>query len=275
MHWFKIPVTDPQLRYNTELLFDCIAYRKQRESVVLNPKGPGHYTFFFFYEPVYVGDGVKLSPVPPKTSMICRPSQTRHYGTDSSKWTHSWFSFNGTYADKLLRDYDLPVGMPFNPDNEFIVEKYILQLYGEIFDSPFPDLNILKNIFHNFIIELKRSMDKKAFKEQISPSIRDVKNFIDLNFTNKITLDSLCRIASLSKSQLINLFKLHYNITPVEYIIQLRLDEAKQLLIDINLSVHDVAREVGYDDIFYFSKLFKNRFGESPSKYRKYSYKTD
>ena len=55
------------------------------------------------------------------------------------------------------------------------------------------------------------------------------------------------------------------------YVIGQRLQQAAYLLRDRNLRITDVARQVGYEDLFYFSKLFKDRYGVSPREFRRRS----
>jgi iron complex transport system substrate-binding protein len=65
------------------------------------------------------------------------------------------------------------------------------------------------------------------------------------------------------------LFKAHFGTSPIDYLVRLRLRAAAYLLRDVNVSVSSAAASVGYDDLYYFSKLFKKKLGVSPRAYRK------
>jgi len=79
-----------------------------------------------------------------------------------------------------------------------------------------------------------------------------------------MTLEALSRRVHLSIPHLCAQFKRYFGVSVIGYVIQLRLHQAAYLLQDQTLTITDVARRVGYDDIFYFSKLFKSRYGASP-----------
>ena len=65
------------------------------------------------------------------------------------------------------------------------------------------------------------------------------------------------------------IFKSAVNTTPVKYINYLRLEKAKNMLINSNYSVNEIAFSVGFEDAYYFSRLFKKEIGISPSEYKK------
>ena len=58
-------------------------------------------------------------------------------------------------------------------------------------------------------------------------------------------------------------------VTPMNYIISKRMDNARKLLINTDKKIKDISNEVGYKDIYYFTKVFKKEIGVSPSEYRK------
>jgi len=66
-------------------------------------------------------------------------------------------------------------------------------------------------------------------------------------------------------------FRRHFGVPPVGYLIRRRLHHAAYLLQDVNLSVAEAGQRVGYDDLFYFSKLFKRFHGASPRAWRERS----
>ena len=59
-------------------------------------------------------------------------------------------------------------------------------------------------------------------------------------------------------------------VTLVNYIISKRIDSARELLINSDKKIKDICNEVGYKDIYYFTKVFKKEIGVSPSEYRKH-----
>lgn len=92
--------------------------------------------------------------------------------------------------------------------------------------------------------------------------------FIQEHYKTKITLDTLTRHSYLSSVYISKVFKEATGETPINYLIKIRIDKAKELLAEDRLSMKEIAIEVGYDDYYYFSKLFKKNTGLSPTQYR-------
>jgi transcriptional regulator GlxA family with amidase domain len=73
---------------------------------------------------------------------------------------------------------------------------------------------------------------------------------------------------SLSNSRYITVFKENMGMSPSEYIINLRINVACDLLRNHDMSVKEVAASVGYDNAHFFSKIFKKKTGTTPKKYK-------
>lgn len=99
--------------------------------------------------------------------------------------------------------------------------------------------------------------------------LSDALSYIRENYHNNLSLDNVAQQVFISPYYLSHLFKEELGITFVEYLTRVRLEEAKKLLKEPNLSIEAVASEVGYDDASYFSKVFKKNMGISPNQYRK------
>lgn len=92
---------------------------------------------------------------------------------------------------------------------------------------------------------------------------------MEKNFEKNITLDELCGIANMSKSTLIRAFKKSLDITPLDYLLKLRINKSTELLRKNETSIEAVSDSCGFNDSNYFSRQFKKINGISPSEYRK------
>ncbi|TVR67358.1 MAG: AraC family transcriptional regulator [Spirochaetaceae bacterium] len=95
-----------------------------------------------------------------------------------------------------------------------------------------------------------------------------VLEFIHRHYTEKIRTEDLCECANLSESNLIKLFRKNLGRTPIDYINQVRVNRAKELLLHTDLNVKEIAWETGFADQFYFSRVFKKMEGKSPRDFR-------
>lgn len=94
--------------------------------------------------------------------------------------------------------------------------------------------------------------------------------YMNENFTQKISLDRIAENMYLSPVYISKIFKEETGESPINYLIRLRLEKAKEILEkDDRSGIKEVAYQVGYEDVYHFSKMFKKYFGLSPSAYRK------
>ena len=99
--------------------------------------------------------------------------------------------------------------------------------------------------------------------------IIDIINFVEANYTQKITLRMLADTFGMNESYLSRMFKNQTGKNLIYFINEKKMNKARELLKDPDMMVKEAAYAVGYDDQFYFNKLFKRFFGVSPTEYRR------
>lgn len=93
--------------------------------------------------------------------------------------------------------------------------------------------------------------------------------YVHQHYAEDLSLEHLAQVSHYSKSYVIKLFKKNTGQTPVEYINRYRLDRAKALLKEPNHSVLDIALGCGFQNVGYFIRVFKDRFGVTPGVFRR------
>lgn len=104
-----------------------------------------------------------------------------------------------------------------------------------------------------------------------SPAIKEIRKiteYINDNFMKDITIGDLAKLSNLSNDYLIRVFTKYAHQTPINYVNSIRLHKAAQLLTNRDLSISEIALTVGFNNISYFSKIFKREYHSSPSDYR-------
>ena len=105
-----------------------------------------------------------------------------------------------------------------------------------------------------------------AHQDEVIMSLQD---FIHHQFAHEVSLDDLCKLSGLNTRTLNRRFQRAAGSAPMEYLRNIRLDQARDLLKNTNLSIAEVALQVGYGDADYFSRLFKRRYQLTPSEFRR------
>ena len=101
-----------------------------------------------------------------------------------------------------------------------------------------------------------------------NPIIKKACEYIDKNLAQDISLDQVASHVNVSTFYLSKLFKEEKNITFVNFLTDKRLDKSRTLLKQSNLSIKEITSECGWNDQNYFSRIFKNKYGLTPSEYR-------
>ncbi|MEA4888658.1 MAG: AraC family transcriptional regulator [Clostridiaceae bacterium] len=185
-------------------------------------------------------------------------------------------------ADPALCDDLIKVVCPFSTDHLHWYTGCFDRIIGESTLKEKYYYNMINNLLYMMLIRLIReavygkSDREPEDKLETEPLIKQRKginfeqlmNFIHFNYSNIIGLDDLATLSKVSKTILIDTFKSVYGTTPICYINQLRLQKAKELLVNTDTSIGEIARLIGFQSIYYFSRTFKAKENCTPMAYR-------
>ena len=123
---------------------------------------------------------------------------------------------------------------------------------------------------YEFILEIyKFSRKITSLPDEAPDGLINALELIDKKYTDKITMDQLCKASDLSEAHLCRLFKKHFDMRPMEYLNKKRIQRAKELLTLSYISVERAALSVGFETPSYFGRLFRRYEGCTPSEYKK------
>ena len=230
----------------------------------------GFYKFYYFLsgEATLIIHGDTYHPKPGELYMI--PADTKH-----------------TYLHNPLNPV-LKYWCHF--DLNFCGEQKIAYSRETLFCTPPSD--VLTPLFHRLVdlntsansldILLEKSILIELFKiflEYINPQklmpqnpehfVSKVNDYILRNMQTAISLKDMADLVHLHPNYFIQFFKRYFFVSPVEYVNAVRLEKATQLLLnEPDLTIEQVAFQVGYNDYRYFGRAFKKRYGMTPSAYK-------
>ena len=138
-----------------------------------------------------------------------------------------------------------------------------------------PQININDDVINNSFLSIL-SLIKRYYninfntvaKNKYSFLVANAVDIIENNYYSNITLNDLSKRLSIAKSTLEHQFKKETNCSIIEYKINCQLEEACNLLKITNTQISDIAMETGFNNVSYFSKMFKKKYDLTPKAYR-------
>jgi len=135
----------------------------------------------------------------------------------------------------------------------------------------------IRNLFEETLLKnqdaYKRSQNIQAVKSstrlEIFKRVASAKDWMEQHYQTDISLEDISSTAAMNSQHFLRMFKQVYMITPHQYLIDLKLKKAKELLETTRIPISNVCQTIGFESVFSFSVLFKNRFGTAPSYFRK------
>ncbi len=118
------------------------------------------------------------------------------------------------------------------------------------------------------VLSLRLLSIEETNQDERTLNCKKIKEYLDKNYTEPITLESLSEMVYVSKCYLSHMFKEQTGTSPIKYLTQKRIESACAMLKDTNMSVKEISKTVGYENPLYFSQVFKNVLNMSPLDYR-------
>lgn len=193
-----------------------------------------------------------------------------HYSSDDL-WALNWIHFYGSTIHSIYLKYMERGGQPIFHSNDIAcIDTHWKKLYQLASSSDYiKDMKINEQLFSILTLIMEQSWNPDAkllsFKQQ---SLIDVREYIDAHYAEKISLDRLSEVFSINKYYLERIFKEQFGVSIMNYLLSIRITHAKQLLRFSDKSIEQIGLECGISPLYYFSRIFKQTEGLSPSEYR-------
>lgn len=199
---------------------------------------------------------------------------TYYYANSTSPYSYAWVGFDGSKAKDYLSQTDLSLEHPVCdlniPANNFkILIQEILDAKELTLPNELQRVGLLYEILSHLIDSCQSSIvGKKPLNYSSGTYVEYALQYIEHHY-NHICVKDIAEYVGINRSYLHSIFKKKLQMSPQEYLISYRLNIAKKLLEETELSMMDTAVQVGYHDPLTFSKAFKKRYSFPPTEYRK------
>lgn len=191
------------------------------------------------------------------------------HSTGENLWSLKWCHFNGPEMKGIYDKYKSRGGKPVFPSS-LDYSSLLDELYSvSSSDSYVRDMKINSILSNLLTLLMEDSWNPGEILADKQKIIRRVRVYLEENFKSHLTLDELASLFFIDKFYLCEQFKEQYGVSVMDYLISVRITEAKKLLRFSDKTIDTVADEVGINGGAYFSRLFKKVEGVSPSEFRK------
>lgn len=259
---------DPEHYFYPQLfcMFECGAnYYTQRENynsyeIVFTYSGEGYLE--------YEGNSYTIGP---GRGFFIDCKKPHFYQTKSGIWEHSVLHFNGSISEKLFEEYASYGDVTFHDAVDGNYHSHIENLLNiwEHFQI-YKNLQLSTTICDivTYLLLLK-AMSGHNDRVKVPETITYLSKYMRHNYASDITLDFLADFANVSKYHLAREFKKYMGTTPIQYLISMRILNAKFMLIHTPLPISVIEEDSGFSDINNFNRLFMKNVGMTPRQYRK------
>lgn len=212
-------------------------------------------------------NGTTFYPASGSIYILPEGSDHIYYSGSKDPWVKIWFNIKGLLIDSLMQIYRLD---GINLIEGLNIEELFYKFYyaAQSNDTSRREkFNKTAVIFHEIVAKISSYIHSpKLFH---SPEAVKLKNYIDGHIKGDIRIKDLGNQIFRSPSQTIRIFKKEFGLTPYDYFLIKKIDAAKLLLQNTNLTVKEIALRLHFADEHYFSNCFKSKTGQSPLAFRR------
>lgn len=216
-------------------------------------------------------DGITYSLSPGDCVFVdCRKPYSHE--TSQDLWNLSWVHFNGPTAANIYQKYIDRGGLPvFHPVTLVRYSDAYNNLYKIAIGSSYTrdmEINTYLSMLLSFLMADSWNPEKSRTGTR-KTDLLEIKRYLDENYAKKVTLDALSERYFINKFYLTRVFKEQFGVSIGDYLLGVRITQAKNLLRFTNKSAEQIGQECGIGDVYYFSRVFKKVEGISVRAYRK------
>ena len=236
------------------------------------PAGRVDYHFLYIARGhCYLGEGEDRA-LPAGSLILYLPGEPQYYAFHAGEESVSYFvHFSGTGSEEMLARAGLLEERIF----EVGESSSLTSLFGKIADEHSLSLPLSRELAAGYLQQMIALIGRKLIRAQsnIPPGhnyrIEDICRRMHRHYRHNLSVAEYAAACNLSESRFSHLFRESTGLSPHRYLQEIRIARACELLEETDLSVFQIAVEVGIGDQNYFSRIFRQTRGCSPSAYRR------
>lgn len=246
------------------------AWPEKAGFIINRPNGHWHYTFLHFFNSVEILAEGKQVKAPPHTCILYRPG-TPQYFISRQPLTHDWIHFSGDLNDVPGLDEFLPDRLFIPPTPDFIT-GIVRECEAEFFSARTCRDEMLELKTRELFIRLSRAVsgeNRLPVDLGTEERLRKLRGEVFSTLGHRWTVAEMAREVSLSQSRFFSVYRSIYGTSPVEDLINAKIDRARTELAMTDSTLAVISESLGYGSTAHFIRQFRAVVGISPGAYRK------
>ncbi|BDI27951.1 hypothetical protein CCAX7_000020 [Capsulimonas corticalis] len=254
-----------------------IRLRHDREFDVDRPYGSGDYLFLHFISPIVVHDESGLQEISQDATIVYAPRFPQYFRCPEGRIDHSWMHCAGEGMAEIIQRYQIPTNQVMRIGSLDGLTPFLQSVtHEQLHREPYWEEAIAART-EEFFLSLGRTLVKRHFASQtpyqseLQEMVRRVRAEVHSDLARRWTVAEMAAMVNLSASRFTALYSGFYDVSPIEDLIGSRIRQAMFMLRMDSVTIEAIAEQCGFGSPEHFSRLFRQRAGCSPRRYRQAS----
>ena len=184
-------------------------------------------------------------------------------------WIENWIGFSGSIPDSIFIEYFFDKQHPVIRNCATIaIKNHFEALLRLINNEPFGFQRLASGVCLQLLAELYNTKQNINQTNQLNTLLLKAKNSIYSQIDEAIDFIAMAEELGMSYSKFRRDFKIQTGLAPLQYHLLLKIEKAKELLINTDLKAKEIAYKLGFESDYYFCRLFKQKTGMAPVQFR-------
>ncbi len=247
------------------------AWREDADFGIYRPHGTlNEYVFLHFWNPMQMFYRGEMITTFPNACIILSPSEAQQFGCKDA-CIHDWMHISEDVG-AVLSEYEIEANCIYYPRNHEFITDIIrrIEVESKTGDTYSEDLCacLVRELLVRFAREVHSEADAKSLNGQTREQLRKLRRILHFDYMRNWEISEMAKYINVSPSHLHSAYKKLYGVSPIQDLINIRIQQAKSMLSETQRSVSDIASALGYASATHFTRQFTKIVGISPLKYR-------
>lgn len=232
--------------------------------------GHTNWTFLHFITPIKIRVDGEIITTKPNACIIYAPKQPQFFYSDMPV-LHDWLHFDGV-DQNFLQGFGLKTNTIYYPVRHEFITNIVREIENERNNALLNTEKLLSLKVDELLIKLHRFCQEQTpetLSNNLISTLRGLRKNLFSTLYKNHTIKSLASSIGLSQSRFFAVYKSAFGVSPLDDLINARIDVAKNQLLGSDDKISTIAQKLGYNDVTHFIRQFKAHTGVTPNQYRK------